>query len=308
MTSFYDWYADLPVASPQVFGDQTDVPESGDWWNATYLLMWGSNVPVTRTPDAHWMAEARYKGQKVVVVSPDYADNTKFADTWLPAQPGTDGALAMAMGHVMLKEFFVERRVPFFVDYVQRFTDLPFLVTLERATTGRARAREVPHRGRPRRHRRGRGVEDRARRRPHRRAGRAERVARVPLHRVGRGSVEPRPGRRGPAAHPVLGGESAEVLLPRFDALDGTGGVLRRGVPVRRVAGRLVTTVFDLMLAQYGVRRAGLPGEWPTGYDDAAEPYTPAWQEPITSVPAEQVRAGRAGDGRATPRSPRAAP
>ena len=29
MTSFYDWYADLPVASPQVFGDQTDVPESG---------------------------------------------------------------------------------------------------------------------------------------------------------------------------------------------------------------------------------------------------------------------------------------
>ena len=35
MTSFYDWYADLPVASPQVFGDQTDVPESGDWWDAT---------------------------------------------------------------------------------------------------------------------------------------------------------------------------------------------------------------------------------------------------------------------------------
>src|SRR5829696_7566045 len=131
MTSFYDWYADLPVASPQVFGDQTDVPESGDWWNATYLVMWGSNVPVTRTPDAHWMAEARYKGQKVVVVSPDYADNTKFADLWLPAQPGTDGALAMAMGHVMLTEFFVQRRVPFFVDYVSRYTDLPFLVTLD---------------------------------------------------------------------------------------------------------------------------------------------------------------------------------
>lgn len=131
MTSFYDWYADLPVASPQVFGDQTDVPESGDWWNASYLIMWGSNVPVTRTPDAHWMAEARYRGQKVVVVSPDYADNTKFADTWLSAQPGTDGAMAMAMGQVILRECFVERRVPFFVDYVARYTDLPFLVTLE---------------------------------------------------------------------------------------------------------------------------------------------------------------------------------
>ena len=80
MNSFYDWYADLPVASPQVFGDQTDVPESGDWWDATYLMMWGSNVPVTRTPDAHWMAEVRYRGTKVVTVAPDYADNVKFAD------------------------------------------------------------------------------------------------------------------------------------------------------------------------------------------------------------------------------------
>ena len=31
--SFYDWYADLPPASPQIWGDQTDVPESADWWN-----------------------------------------------------------------------------------------------------------------------------------------------------------------------------------------------------------------------------------------------------------------------------------
>ena len=30
-----------------------------------YLMMWGSNVPVTRTPDAHWMAEVRYRGTKV---------------------------------------------------------------------------------------------------------------------------------------------------------------------------------------------------------------------------------------------------
>jgi nitrate reductase alpha subunit len=69
-----------------------------------------SNVPVTRTPDAHWMAEVRYRGTKIVTVSPDYADNTKFADEWLAAQAGTDAALAMAMGHVILKEFFVDRQ------------------------------------------------------------------------------------------------------------------------------------------------------------------------------------------------------
>ena len=145
MTSFYDWYADLPVASPQVFGDQTDVPESGDWWDASYLMMWGSNVPVTRTPDAHWMAEVRYRGTKVVTVSPDYADNTKFADEWMPCAAGTDGALGMAMGHVILREFLVEKRTPFFVDYVQRYTDLPFLIALEERD-GRLRARQEPDR------------------------------------------------------------------------------------------------------------------------------------------------------------------
>ena len=151
MTSFYDWYADLPVASPQVFGDQTDVPESGDWWDATYLMMWGSNVPVTRTPDAHWMAEVRYRGTKVVTVSPDYADNTKFADEWLPAQAGTDAALAMAMGHVVLKEYFVDRQVPFFADYVRTYTDLPFLVRLvERRRTAAYVPGQVPDRRRPR--------------------------------------------------------------------------------------------------------------------------------------------------------------
>src|SRR5581483_8374649 len=51
------------------------------------------------------------------------------------------------------------------------------------------------------------------------------------------------------------------------------------------VGGRLVTTVFDLLMAQYAVGRAGLPGEWPSSYDDP-RPYTPAWQERITSVPA----------------------
>jgi nitrate reductase alpha subunit len=81
--------------------------------------------------------------------------------------------------------------------------------------------------------------------------------------------------------------EDVEVLLPRFDAPDGSGGVLRRGVPATRVGGALVTTVFDLLLAQYGVGREGLPGEWPTGYDDRETPYTPAWQEHITGVPAE---------------------
>ena len=148
--SFYDWYADLPVASPQVFGDQTDVPEAGDWFNSQYLIVWGSNLPLTRTPDAHFMTEARYHGQKVVSVAPDYSDNTKFADEWLRVNPGTDGALAMAMGHVILKEFHVEHPTERFQDYMLHYTDSPFLLELEETPKASSPASSSPLRMCPR--------------------------------------------------------------------------------------------------------------------------------------------------------------
>ena len=132
MLSFYDWYADLPPASPQIWGEQTDVPESSDWYNAGYIMMWGSNVPMTRTPDAHFMTEVRYKGTKVVTVSPDYAENVKFADDWLAIHPGEDAALAQAMTHVILKEFYVESPTDYFYQYAQKYTDLPYLIKLKR--------------------------------------------------------------------------------------------------------------------------------------------------------------------------------
>lgn len=99
--SFYDWYCDLPPASPQTWGEQTDVPESADWYNSTFIMMWGSNVPQTRTPDAHFLVEARYRGTKVVSVFPDYSEGAKFGDLWLHPKQGTDAALALAMGHVI---------------------------------------------------------------------------------------------------------------------------------------------------------------------------------------------------------------
>jgi nitrate reductase alpha subunit len=288
MLSFYDWYADLPVASPQVFGDQTDVPESGDWWDAAYLIMWGSNLPVTRTPDAHFMTEARYRGQKVIAVSPDYADNVKFADEWLAAQPGTDGALAMAMGHVILREFFVDRETPAFADYVRRYTDLPFLVALDERPDGKC----VPGKfltaadlGEQSEHAEFKTVL----------VDSATSEAVVP-----KGSLGFRYGDEG-AGHwnldlggivPLLslygdgtGQDQRTVSFPRHE----TGDISERAVPVRRVAGRVVTTVFDLLLAQYGVGRPGLAGSWPTGYDDPSEPCTPAWQEALTSVPADKA-------------------
>ena len=129
--SFYDWYCDLPPSSPQVWGEQTDVPESADWYNSSYIIAWGSNVPQTRTPDAHFFTEARYNGTKTVAVTPDYSEVAKLSDSWLPARQGTDSALAMAMGHVILKEFHVAGKSKYFDDYCRMYTDMPFLVMLE---------------------------------------------------------------------------------------------------------------------------------------------------------------------------------
>jgi len=334
MLSFYDWYADLPVASPQVFGDQTDVPESADWWNAAYLIMWGSNVPVTRTPDAHFMTEARYRGQKVVVVSPDYADNTKFADAWLAPQPGTDGALALAMGHVVLREYLVDRRTAQFESYLKQYSDSPFLVRLDPAPAERSgpdgspvvpaeayvpgkflTVADLPDDVLP-----GASTEANSHFKPVLldAAGRPVAPNGTLGHRFGDadegrwnldlGGVDPAlsigdllvgDDAAGPASSTPA--EPVTVALPRFDVVPGrdddphTGGkgVVLRGVPARRVGSYLVTTVFDLMLAQYGVSRPGLPGDWPSGYDDP-RPGTPAWQEEITGVPAAAAaRIGR---------------
>ncbi len=144
--SFYDWYCDLPPASPQTWGEQTDVPESADWYNSTYIIAWGSNVPQTRTPDAHFFTEVRYKGAKTVAVTPDYAEVSKLADLWLHPKQGTDAALAMAMGHVILKEFYFDRRSEYFDDYARRYTDLPLLVMLEEKTLSGGETVMVPGR------------------------------------------------------------------------------------------------------------------------------------------------------------------
>ena len=69
--------------------------------------------------------------------------------------------------------------------------------------------------------------------------------------------------------------ELVELDVPRFDVGEGeSGSSMRRGVPAMRVDGALVTTVFDLLAAQLGVRRGELPGDWPADYDDSAAVHT----------------------------------
>ncbi len=299
LISFYDWYCDLPPASPQIWGEQTDVPESADWYEAGYMIVWGTNLPMTRTPDAHFFTEARYRGARVAAVAPDYAEYVKFADTWLPARAGTDAALAQAMTHVILQECYIDRPEPYFTGYAKAFTDLPFLVVLEPREGGRApgrflRAADL-------------GVET-----PHAAWKTVVRDAatgdlRVPNGSIGfRWSEEGRwnlkPEADGAPVDPQLslaaGPDAWErVAFPLF--APGGPQTLTAAVPVKRIAASggdlVVATVFDLLAAHLGVRRPETPPESGAAADyDDLRPYTPAWQEAVTGVPrADAIRVAR---------------
>ncbi len=305
MGSFYDWYADLPPASPQVWGEQTDVPESADWFNAAYIMNFGTNIPMTRTPDAQFFTQVRYKGSKVVVVSPDFSEHTKFADVWVPIKEGTDGAFALAMNHVILKEFYIDRQVEYFIDYVKRFTDLPFLVILEPYEDGFRPGKflrlsdlhpdEYYHPGY--------GGQDKAEWKFLVYDSNTGRVRLVNgsigfrWDNSGKWNLKLEDPVTGEPVDPKLslindGDEVAMVYFPVFGPAFAEKGTVKRGVPAKRVRlndGReaLVATVFDLLAAYLGVPR-GLPGDYPESYDDK-KPFTPAWQEDITGVSRELV-------------------
>nr|WP_186084828.1 nitrate reductase subunit alpha [Jeotgalicoccus schoeneichii] len=294
MLSFYDWYADLPPASPQIWGEQTDVPESSDWYNAQYIIMWGSNVPLTRTPDAHFMTEVRYKGAKVVSVAPDYAENVKFADNWVAPHPGTDAALAQAMTHVILDEFYEKRKEPMFIDYAKQYTDMPFLIMLDKHE-------DTYKAGRFLRESDLKETSVNGEWKPVLIDETTEQIV-VPNGTMGQRweegkkwnlKLETEDGTKIAPAMTVKGmnHEVTEMVFPYFNN-DGNG-TFKRPIATKTITlknGRevKVATVYDLMLSQYGVNRFNTEHE-AKGYDDRDSIYTPAWQESVTGVKADLV-------------------
>jgi len=109
----------------------------------------------------------------------------------------------------------------------------------------------------------------------------------------GQWNLEPKDGLDGSEIQPQLTffGSSEEQLSVSF-AEFGEGKSFQRNVPVRYIEtanGKVaVTTVYDLLMAQYGVGR-GLEGDYPASYDDENLSYTPAWQERYTGIDRQTV-------------------
>ncbi|HRJ69111.1 MAG TPA: nitrate reductase subunit alpha [Beijerinckiaceae bacterium] len=303
--SFYDWYCDLPPSSPQTWGEQTDVPESADWYNAGFIILWGSNVPQTRTPDAHFYTEARYRGTKSAVICPDYSEASKFGDIWLSVKQGTDAALAMAMGHVILREFHVDRQAQYFRDYVRQYTDMPMLVKLVQQDGKLVpdrflRASDI------------KGALGETNNPEWKTLAFDEKSGKLVAPT---GSIGYRWGETGKwnLEEKASNGDATTLRLSLAEVKDGIedvafpyfgniknehfvsdshASVLNRKVPVKKVKTTdgdvLVASVYDLFLANYGVDRGFGGANVAKSYDEDV-PYTPAWAEKITGVTRDKI-------------------
>ena len=101
-------------------------PES--FIHSKYIVIWACNSVSTNLHHWHIVKEAQKKGAKVVVID-SYASRTaKEADWHVAPRPGTDGALAMAMIHVIIAEGLVDQ------DYVDNYT-FGYAELAERAAT-----------------------------------------------------------------------------------------------------------------------------------------------------------------------------
>ncbi|MGH9752434.1 MAG: molybdopterin-containing oxidoreductase family protein [Blastocatellia bacterium] len=84
--------------------------------DAKLIIIWGSNVITSNVHLWPKILEAKRKGAKVIAIDPYRSLTAEKCDEHLAVLPGTDGALALAMMNVIIRENLVDH------DYVERYT------------------------------------------------------------------------------------------------------------------------------------------------------------------------------------------
>lgn len=93
-----------------------------EYFHSDLLICWSGNPAYTQIPNFHFLAEARYRGTRLVVISPDYNATAMHADFWVPVRPGTDAALALALAREVIERKWHDESL------LREQTDLPILV------------------------------------------------------------------------------------------------------------------------------------------------------------------------------------
>lgn len=80
-----------------------------DLANARLIVMWGKNPAETNVHQMPHIHAALERGGTLVVVDPRRTETAERASLFLPLRPGTDGALALAIGHVLVRDGRLDR-------------------------------------------------------------------------------------------------------------------------------------------------------------------------------------------------------
>ncbi len=75
-----------------------------DFANSKFIIVWGMNLSSTNVHIMPFIKEAQSKGATVVVIDPFQTRTANSADWFIQPKPGTDGALALGMAHVIFSE------------------------------------------------------------------------------------------------------------------------------------------------------------------------------------------------------------
>lgn len=101
-----------------------------DSLQSKYILLFGWN-PLSATKWSHLpriITRGIENGAKMVVVDPYLSYTANKAQEWIPIRPGTDGAMALAMGHVIIRdklydEAFIKEWTVGFSEYAEYVKD-----------------------------------------------------------------------------------------------------------------------------------------------------------------------------------------
>ena len=93
-----------------------------DWEHTRYLMLWGVAEDHDSNPIKLGLGRLKSRGAKVVAINPVRTGYGAIADEWVGIRPGTDGLLAMALIHELLRAGRVD------LDYLVRFTNAHHLV------------------------------------------------------------------------------------------------------------------------------------------------------------------------------------
>ncbi len=120
--SNYTWHGDQAPGHPFVTGLQASDEDFNDLRNSRLHIQCGKNLVENKMPESHFFIEAMERGSKIVTITPEYSPPATKSDYWIPIRPATDTALFLGITRWLMDN------QKYNLDFVQRFTDFPFVV------------------------------------------------------------------------------------------------------------------------------------------------------------------------------------